>query len=122
MTPHVPMTRRFSMALCFAFAVALVPTISSTQLTLPTIAVGQGPEAVLFDGTNIWVASQFSNIVTKIGLSGAVAGSVRVGTRPVAMAFDGTKLWVANLVSNDLTMLRASDGNILARLRAGNGP
>lgn len=92
MTAHVLTSRRVSTAYCLALALALFPTVSGTQQTMSTIAVGQGPEAALFDGTNIWVASQFSNTVTKIGLSRSVLGRFRVGVRPVALAFDGTKV------------------------------
>ena len=65
---------------------------------LPDIAVGSCPEAIAFDGANIWVANNGSNNVTKLRASdGAVQGSYAVGGSPCGIAFDGTNIWVANL-------------------------
>jgi DNA-binding beta-propeller fold protein YncE len=41
--------------------------LASTGAVEGTYAVGSSPEAVAFDGTNIWVANAISNSVTKIG-------------------------------------------------------
>jgi hypothetical protein len=60
-------------------AMAFVPAVARTQLPLPqlplpAIAVGQDPEALVFDGTSpsIWVANQFSDNVMRVGLSGSL--------------------------------------------------
>ena len=53
-----------------------------------TAAGTAGPEAVTFDGTYVWVATQFNNSITRIRVSdGAVAGTFVVGKRPVALLY-----------------------------------
>jgi hypothetical protein len=82
------------------------------------------PDAVAFDGTNIWVASQESpGTVTELTAStGAVVGTYTVGTYPIAMAFDGTNIWVANSGSNNVTELAASTGAVVGTYTVGNTP
>ena len=47
-----------------------------------------GPEAVAFDGTYVWVATQFNNSVTRIRVSdGVISGTFTVGKRPVALLY-----------------------------------
>jgi hypothetical protein len=53
----------------------------------------RGPEAAAFDGTYVWVATQFNDSVTRIRVSdGAVAGTFTVGKRPVALLYAGGSL------------------------------
>src|SRR5205823_2419476 len=88
-----------------------------------TFTVGGGPEGVAFDGTNIWVANEFDNTVTKLQASdGAFLGTFTVGSFPYGVAFDGTNFWVANFGDGTVTKLRASDGALLGIFAAGNGP
>src|SRR5688500_4018836 len=56
---------------------------SGTVLTIDGTTVGTaageltnpGPEGVAFDGTNVWIATQFNNSVTKVRASdGAILG------------------------------------------------
>ena len=76
--------------------------------------VGSEPIAVTFDGTNIWVANEGSNNVTKmLAANGSVVGTYPAGTNPDALAFDGTSIWVANNMNPGYaTKLLASDGSI----------
>jgi DNA-binding beta-propeller fold protein YncE len=68
--------------------------------------VGSTPFGLAFDGTNIWVANQGSNSVTKLRASdGAYLGNFAVGNRPVQVAFDGANIWVANQGSDSVTKL-----------------
>jgi DNA-binding beta-propeller fold protein YncE len=63
-----------------------------------------GPEAAAFDGTYVWVATQFNNSITRIRVSdGSVAGTFTVGKRPVALLYGGGSLYVANLLSNTVS-------------------
>ena len=61
-------------------------------------AVGSNPVAVAFDGSNIWIANQGSNNVTKLRASdGSPVGTFPLaGTNmhPSGIAFDGTNIWV----------------------------
>jgi len=76
--------------------------------------VGLEPIALTFDGTNIWVANEGSNNVTKmLAANGSVVGTYPAGTNPDALAFDGTSIWVANNMNPGYaTKLLASDGSI----------
>jgi DNA-binding beta-propeller fold protein YncE len=113
-------------SLFVVLALAIVALPVSGQLTASqtsSFAVGDGPEAVAFDGSNVWVANQFSDTVTKVRASdGAVLGTYAVGNRPVALAFDGSSIWVANYLSDTITKLKASTGATLGTFDAGDGP
>ena len=66
-------------------------------------AVGRSPDAILFDGTNIWVANQLGDNLMKLNASdGSNLGTFPTGTRPVALAYDGENIWVANKFSNNV--------------------
>src|SRR5262249_39813634 len=96
---------------------------AATASQTTSFSVGDGPEAVAFDGTNIWAANQFSNTVNRVRVSdGTILRTYSVGKRPVALVFDGANIWVANYLGNTVTKLRASDGVALATLSVGAGP
>ncbi|HEY9285406.1 MAG TPA: hypothetical protein VIP46_18280, partial [Pyrinomonadaceae bacterium] len=109
-------TSGLAVALLLAAAAAVgVRAQATTQATTPppAFAVGQGPEGVATDGTNAYVANQFSNSVTKLAADGAAVATFAVGRRPVAVAFDGSALWVANYLSNDVMKLDPATGALL---------
>lgn len=88
-----------------------------------TYSVGSSPEGVAFDGTNIWVANEGSNTVTKLQAStGGVVGTYSVGSSPYGVTFDGTNIWVANLGSNTVTELLASTGAAVGTYSVGKSP
>jgi DNA-binding beta-propeller fold protein YncE len=63
---------------------------------------------VAFDGTNIWVANNSDNTLTKLLAStGATLGTFTVGAAPVGLAFDGANIWVANQGSSSVTKIPA---------------
>jgi uncharacterized repeat protein (TIGR03803 family) len=80
---------------------------------------------VAFDGTNIWVANQKGNTVTKLLAStSATVGTLSVGTAPFGAAFDGGNIWVAKLGrrhchqdSSLLTWLRMEKQMTMQRLQ-----
>jgi DNA-binding beta-propeller fold protein YncE len=85
--------------------------------------VGRSPNAILFDGTNIWVANQMADNVMKLSaLDGIILGTFPTGTRPAALAYDGENVWVANKFSNSVMKLRASDGSLLETIKVGRRP
>jgi hypothetical protein len=74
--------------------VKIDPSISAATASYP---VGPLPQAVLFDGSNIWVASAVNQTLTKLRANdGSLVGSFPSGADPVALAFDGISTWVAN--------------------------
>ena len=71
----------------------------TTNTTFKSYPTGQGPEAVAFDGTNVWVANSGSNTITKQSVATRRdrckrSRSVRGRRRS---CFDGTYIWVAEL-------------------------
>src|SRR5271163_1910807 len=87
--------------------------------TSATYAVGKGPQGVVSDGVNIWVANQTDNTVTKLLAStGATVGTYAVGLRPISFVFDGVNIWVTTSTftnggvnpTGGLTELLASTG------------
>jgi uncharacterized protein (TIGR03437 family) len=76
-----------------------------------------------FDGTNIWVANQSSNDVTKpLASTGATVGTYAAGTSPSGIAFDGVNIWVTNQGSNSMTKLLASTGATVGTYPVGAFP
>jgi DNA-binding beta-propeller fold protein YncE len=101
--------------------ITMQPPVAATQTT--DFAVGRSPSAILFDGTNIWVANQLSDNLMKLSASdGSNLGTFPTGTRPVALAFDGANIWVANKFSNNVMKVRASDGVLLETIKVGRAP
>ena len=86
-------------------------------------SVGRRPEALLFDGNNVWVANQQSDSLTKLRASdGLNLGTFETGTRPVALTYDGTHVWVANKMSNNVMKFLAKDGSLVATIGVGQQP
>ena len=97
------------------------PQVPPTQKT--DFAVGRKPNAILFDGANIWVANQQGDSVMKLSASdGSNLGTFPTGSRPIALAYDGENIWVANKLSNNVMKLRASDGSLIETIKVGRGP
>src|SRR5262249_29185642 len=89
-----------------------------------------GPDGIVFDGVNVWVANAVGLNATKVTATGVVRGgknpnqvamlhwfdanasfpSLTLGTSPHGVAFDGTNIWVANTGSNTLTKIIAATG------------
>src|ERR1044072_7771705 len=115
--------RVFNLALLLAMAV-MMPSVVNAQMTEIKLAGGgsgtggaqgmtvggvgvvegdlggtaetstTGPEAVAFDGTNVWVATQFNDSVTKVrAADGFVLGTYKVGKRPVALLYASGSIW-----------------------------
>ncbi len=74
----------------------------------------------MYDGANIWLTDQTANTLKKLDVGGAVLMTVTVGANPAIPVFDGTNMWVPNLVGNSVSVVRASNGAVLATL-TGNG-
>ena len=63
-----------------------------------TVTVGDRPDGVGFDGSNIWVANSGDGTVSKVDVStNTVTATVTVGNWPHGVGFDGSNIWVSNL-------------------------
>jgi hypothetical protein len=77
---------------------------------------------ILYDGANIWItASDASGFkLKKLDSSGVVIDTAPSGSNPQTPIFDGTNIWVPNYSADSVTVVRATDGEVLATL-TGNG-
>ena len=104
---------RTASALDAAFLGVLIAVLVAPQLKAQTrtFPAGIEPVAITFDGTNIWVANEGGNTVTKLlAATGALVGTYPVGVYPSSLAFDGTNIWVTNAGSNTVTKLLGATG------------
>lgn len=86
------------------------------------VAVGSFPSSIAFDGANLWVTNNGSEVTKLRATDGAILGTFGVGSGPFGVAFDGANIWVANQNSNNVTKLRASDGAPLGTFSVGTTP
>jgi YVTN family beta-propeller protein len=86
------------------------------------VPMGEGPEAVIFDGANLWVTNEFDNTVTRMSPTGALLGTHRVGRRPLGLATDGRNLWVANYLDDTVSHVSVDTGAVIATYPVGAGP
>jgi hypothetical protein len=95
--------------------------LASTGAIVGTYSTGSTfPQSIICDGTNIWVAPNYTEFehfygVTKLSAStGAILGTYNVGANPFTMAFDGTNVWVLlDDGSAGVVELQASTGAIV---------
>lgn len=89
--------------------------VSTVATTLP-----DGPFAIAYDGTRIWVAA-FAG-VSIITLNPLTVTNVTAGfTTPDGIIFDGTNIWVTDFGDNKLKKLN-SDGSIAMSVDVGASP
>jgi hypothetical protein len=102
-------------------AISIVTPTVSIPWTVTIVSSGmQAPVAPIFDGKSIWTVDQTANTLLKLDAAGAVLQTVTVGSTPITATFDGTNFWVPALFSDSVTVIRASNGAIVATL-TGNG-
>jgi hypothetical protein len=89
---------------------------------IKTVAVGAGPAAPVFDGTNIWVPNGGSNSITVVQAStgNVVATIVHDANNhldhPLAASFDGERILVTNYVGSSVTVFKAADLSFIANV------
>src|SRR5207248_2250340 len=101
----------------------------SDAAPLGRVVVNHGVGALVFDGTNLWVANHdrpppggAGETVTCVRPSdGANLGNVYVGPAPWFVIADGSELWVTSLYAGLVTQLDTTSGGLLQTGRIGNG-
>ncbi len=102
-------------------SVSIVTPGATIPWTVTTVTTGFGlPLGTLFDGTSIWVADASAQAILKLDPAGAILLTVTVGSAPQYPVFDGANIWVPNNGGNSVSVVRASNGAVLATL-TGNG-
>jgi YVTN family beta-propeller protein len=102
-------------------SISIVTPGGTIPWTATTVTTGfSGPTGALYDGANVWVTDNQAGKLLKLDESGAILQTVTVGAGPDIPTFDGTNIWVPNVDSNSVSVVRASNGAVLATL-TGNG-
>jgi YVTN family beta-propeller protein len=101
----------------------LQQTLFSRNVPAATIAVGNNPSGIVFDGTQIWVANYGSNSLSKINtIKNELEATVPVGYGPSGVAFDGKFIWVANCGSNNVSKIDIISDMILSSVHVLDSP
>jgi hypothetical protein len=89
-------------------------------VTVHSNTVGNAPEGIAYDGSNLWTANT-SGSVSRVSISGGTTTTFTTGFVNVrGMLFDGTSIWVTD---NDNTLKKLDDdGDILQTVSVGLGP
>jgi hypothetical protein len=102
-------------------SVSIVTPGPSLPWATTTIPMSANIGGIIFDGFNIWVTNFSDNTVVKLDSNGSVIQAVPVTGLPAGSpAFDGTNLWIPAISPSAVTVVRASNGTVLATL-TGNG-
>jgi hypothetical protein len=102
-------------------SVSIVTPSAAIPWSVTTVTDGFGQmNGVLYDGANIWVTRNSPGTLLKLDPVGAILQTVTVGLFPLFPSFDGANLWVPNHDSASVSVVRASNGSVLATL-TGNG-
>jgi ribosomal protein S18 acetylase RimI-like enzyme len=106
----------------------LLPGQVTLGVGLPDVLSATGdkisePDAVAFDGSDLWIANSSANSVTEVRASNGSLVRVLSNTsnsgfkfnNPDAIGFDGTDLWIANdvLAPASVTEVKASNGSLV---------
>ena len=100
-------------------SVSIVSVGGSIPWPVSTVAVGFSvPYGMLYDGSNAWTTDLVASTLLKLDGGGAILQTVTVGSFPAFPVFDGSNIWVPNFASNSVSVVRASNGAVLATLTA----
>ncbi len=74
---------------------------------------GSHPQAIAFDGTNMWVAATDGKVF-EVSPQGDTIGVFDAGKNPKGIAFDGTNMWVTSFDDRSVTVLSPADAGPVA--------
>ena len=88
-----------------------------------SLAVGDGPTDIGFDGVNMWVPNNNAGTVSKVGVaSTTLLTTVTVGTNPQQAAYDGEDMWVTNFGSANVSKIDLTTDTVEATVNVGTQP
>src|SRR5262249_30858238 len=100
-------------------SVSVVTVGNLGPYAVSTITTGFSfPTGALYDGAHVWVTD--TNKLLKLDPGATILQTVTVGAAPVYPIFDGANIWVPNSEGGSVSVVRASNGAVLATL-TGNG-
>jgi hypothetical protein len=101
-------------------SVSFVTPTASLPWTVTTVTGFIEAAGILYDGSNIWITDLTAGTLLKLDGNAAVLQTVTVGSGPKFPIYDGSNIWVPNIFDASVTVVRASNGAVLATL-TGNG-
>jgi len=102
-------------------SVSIVTPALATPWPVTTLTAGfTGPYGMLYDGANVWITDNSAGTLLKLDGVGAVLQTVTVGALPSHPVFDGANIWTPSFGPQSVSVVRASNGALLATL-TGNG-
>ena len=110
-----------------ALFLSLLPLLLSAQWLETTIAVGDGPIALVYNPTNnkVYCANDYSDNVTVIdGATNGVITTIGVGDWPQALVYNPTnnKVYCANYWSDNVTVIDGATNAVITTIGVGSGP
>jgi hypothetical protein len=100
-------------------SVSIVTPGATTPWTVTSVTTGfSSPRGATFDGSSIWVTD--AGKLLKLNSAGAILLTVTLGNDPSNPMFDGSNIWVPIEGDDSISVVRASNGAVLATL-TGNG-
>jgi hypothetical protein len=97
-----------------------VSIITPGSWAMTTVSGFSAPVGAIFDGTSVWITDHTAGTLLRLSQTGGTLQTVKVGAGPGQPAFDGSNIWVPNEDDDTVSVVRASDGSIVANL-SGNG-
>ena len=94
------------------------PSLSGSIANL--VGAGNTPKAMVFDGTNMWIAGGAK--VAKVQGGDLTNTSVTLPGTVSHLAFDGVHLWAALADKNQVAEIDPANGQVLARVAVGSRP
>jgi YVTN family beta-propeller protein len=110
---------------CLPRTVYVINVASEKVVATYTYSINrlQTDTGIAFDGTDIWIADSYDNLVFRVDpATGAKLQTLTVGKSPSYIAFDGASLWVSNRKSNDVTQVDPKAGTVLGVIGVGAEP
>ncbi len=102
-------------------SVSYVTPLGPPPWTTTTVTAGfASPAGILYDGSSVWVTDSGNATLRKLNSAGAILQTVTVGQQPNFPIYDGANIWVPNSGDSTVSVVRASNGAVLATL-TGNG-
>ena len=102
-------------------SVSIVTPGASIPWTVTTVTTGfAAPVGPIFDGAHVWVTDFGEGKLLKLDSNGAILQTVTVGPGASEPVYDGANIWVPIGSAASVTVVRGSNGSVLATL-TGNG-
>jgi DNA-binding beta-propeller fold protein YncE len=111
-------------------SVSIVTPGATLPWTVTTTGAFVSATGILYDGANIWITDSYNTgrtdqgpqigALLKLNASGGVLQTITLGEISSLPVYDGANIWVPNSGDSTVSVVRASNGSVLATL-TGNG-